>query len=101
MKIWSEIIALMLVLLFCSAAFAGNENYEKGMRSYHKKDYKNAVVYLKKYVSERPDPKAYYMLGYASYELKRFDDAKRYFSEAYLIAPDTAPMKMRSVKSAN
>ena len=92
---------LCAVMLFSSALFAQEELYEKGRRAYLKKDYKTAVKYLSEYVAGNPDPGAYYLLGYAKYEvLRKTGSAKgkkdfwgdtqtaRYFKEAYLIDPN-------------
>ncbi len=87
MKTCLQIFAL---LLFLSPAVTGaaDENYQKGLRLFQSRNYKNAVVYLEKYVSQSPDPAAYYMLGYASYELRDFHRAWEYFDAAYLIDPE-------------
>lgn len=92
MKILFASMALVAALMVSPAAFAANGDYEKGVKYYFKKDYKKAVVYLEKSVARKPDPKAYYFLGYASYKLKKFDEANRYFQEAYLIDPNISPV---------
>src|SRR4030066_706318 len=80
---------LLLSLLFVSAeAGAAGESYEKALRLFKGRDYKNAVVYLEQYVAQKPDPAAYYMLGYACYELHEFHKAREYFNAAFLIDPD-------------
>jgi TolA-binding protein len=82
---------LVLVLLASSVSFAGNENFEKGIKYYRTRDFRHAEKSLEKYVSEVPDPVAYYLLGYAEYKLKKFGEARKHFSEAYLIDPDVSP----------
>ena|SRR3990172_6267944 len=98
MKIIRALVVLLFVSLICSEAFAGNENFDKAVRYYLKKDYKNAAVFLKKYVAQAPDPAGYYMLGYASYKLKKFDESNRYFSEAYLIDPNISARAIRPLR---
>jgi TolA-binding protein len=88
MKILYVFFALVTALTVCSEAYPGSEDFEKGLRYYGKRDYRNAERYFKSYVSSIPDPAAYYLLGYADYKLKKFDDASAYFKEAYLIDPD-------------
>lgn len=86
MKTYIQLLALLLFLL-PAVTDAGEENYQKGLRLFNSRDYKKAVVYLEKYVAHMPDPAAYYMLGYASYELRDFHKAREYFDAAYLIDP--------------
>jgi tetratricopeptide (TPR) repeat protein len=88
MKTFIKFFVLLLIILLSAEAGADDGNYERALRLFKGRDYKNAVVVLEKYVAERPDPAAYYMLGYANYELKRFDKAREYFDAAYLIDPD-------------
>jgi TolA-binding protein len=74
-----------------SSVFAQECEYDKALKAYMKNDFRSAVTCLIKYVNEKPDPDAYYLLGYASYKLKRHDEAMKYFREAYLIDPDSSP----------
>jgi TolA-binding protein len=82
---------LVIVLMVSSASFAGNDDLEKGLKYYGKRDFRRAEASLEKYVSEVPDPVGYYLLGYAEYKLKKFGEARGHFSEAYLIDPDVSP----------
>jgi uncharacterized membrane protein YukC len=92
--------ALIGVVFFASALPAQEELYEKGRRAYLKKDYRTAVKYLSDYVERNPDAGAYYLLGYAKYELLRKTGSPKgkknfwgdtrtaeYFRDAYLIDP--------------
>ena len=98
MKTLFAVFALVMVLTVASEAMAGNEDFKKGLSDYGKKDYRHAETYFKRYVSQIPDPVAYYLLGYADYKLKKFDEANKYFSEAYLIDPQVSPKASRVVK---
>ncbi len=91
MKALAAGIVLALVLILSSQSFAGNEDFKKGIRYYRSRDFRRAEVALKKYVSEVPDPVAYYLLGYSEYKLKKFKAARRHFSEAYFIDPGVSP----------
>lgn len=66
-------------------------NLKKALSYYHSGKFKEAVKYLGDYVEQSPDPAGYYMLGYALYKLKRFDEAEDFFSQAYLIDPNFSP----------
>src|SRR5512140_2258080 len=98
MKTVYVFFALAMALIVCSEAYSGNEDFEKGLRQYRKRDYKGAERYLKNYISATPDPAAYYLLGYADYKLKKYDDANGYFTEAYLIDPDISAKAAHLVK---
>lgn len=99
MKTLSYVVfSLILAFMICSQTYAGSEDFEKGLRYYGKRDYRKAEMHFKNYISKTPDPVAYYLLGYADYKLKKFDDASRYFSEAYLIDPEVSPRAAHLVK---
>lgn len=100
MKTLYVFFALVAALIVCSEAYPGSEDFKKGLRYYGKRDYRNAEKYLKSYVSSVPDPAAYYLLGYADYKLKKFDDASAYFTEAYLIDPDISAKAAHFVKKS-
>lgn len=84
----SLILCLVLLLLICSAAYAYDETYEKAIKYFKSRDYRRAIPYLENYVVQKPDPAAYYMLGYAFYQIRSFDRSKDYFDQAYLIDPE-------------
>jgi TolA-binding protein len=84
-------IVLISVFIVSSVSYAGNEDFEKGVKYYQKRDFRRAEESLGKYVSQIPDPVGYYLLGYAEYKMKKFGEAKKHFSDAYLIDPDVSP----------
>ncbi|MDP2168450.1 MAG: tetratricopeptide repeat protein [Thermodesulfovibrionales bacterium] len=73
------------------AVFAEETGYDKALTHYRSGNYKEAVSYLESYVQNRPEPAAYYLMGYALYHLGRHDEATRYFNDAYLINPEFSP----------
>lgn len=86
-------IVSFILLFYPSVTLTADMNYQKGLRYYRGKNYKNAVVYFEKYAETQPDPSTYYMLGYAFYKLKDFEKSRIYFDKAYFINPDfTAKM---------
>lgn len=82
---------LVVLLLFLFSAItpvsAEQDDYQKGLAYYQKHNYKASISHLKAYAHTTPDPRAFYLLGYASYKLKDYAAAKKYFSDAYLIDP--------------
>lgn len=112
LKPWVLISVVLISVMFSiSVSNAQDDLYEKGLKAYFKKDYAAAVKYLKEYVAQMPDAEAYYLLGYASYELKRKekqpkgrkdfwgdDDSAGYFREAYLIDPNVSVSYLKKVK---
>lgn len=67
------------------------EDYATALKYYNTGKYEEAVTYFKAYVENKPDPNAYYRIGYALYELGRHDEAMEYFQAAYLIDPEVSP----------
>jgi hypothetical protein len=82
--------ALFLVVSDTILAKTDTE-YDKAIKYYNSKKYKEASMLLKEYVKKRPDPAVYYRIGYALYELRKYDEATEYFKEAYLIDPNFSP----------
>lgn len=94
------LLPLILVALI-SLSLAGGvpnalaqEDYSKALSLYEKGDFNGAVTYLRDYVAQKPDPAAYYLLGYALYKLGKFNEASEYFKQAYLIDPGFSPQQM-------
>lgn len=66
-------------------------DYDNALKYYNSKKYKEAVRIFKEYIKKKPDPSAYYRIGYALYELRKFSEANEYFKQAYLIDPNFSP----------
>jgi len=66
-------------------------DYDNALKYYNSKKYKEAVGIFKEYIKKKPDPSAYYRIGYALYELRKFSEANEYFKQAYLIDPNFSP----------
>ncbi|MDH4231570.1 MAG: hypothetical protein OEW04_06015 [Nitrospirota bacterium] len=83
-------IVVSLFLLSAVPAVHAEEDdaYQKGLMYYKKHDYKAAITHLKSYTENTPDPRAYYLIGYASYKIKDYATATKYFSDVYLIDPE-------------
>src|SRR5574340_396557 len=88
MKLLIRLVILLFLLFESAEAGAAGESYEKALRLFKNRDYKNTVVYLEGYIVQRPDPAAYYMLGYACYKLREFNKSREYFNAAFMIDPD-------------
>lgn len=89
------LISFIGIILIVSFAFAQESTYDIAIEAYVKKDFEAAVKYLKEYVAVKPDAKAYYLLGYASYKINNFEDSARYFKEAYIIDPEFDPSTIK------
>lgn len=95
MRYLTLISIILAFLTFSEHSFAQPDGlYDKALYYYKKGNFKKAEKLLRQYTSKRPEPSAYYLLGYALYELKRFDEAERFFQEAYLIDPDYSPKEI-------
>jgi len=77
-----------------------NEAYNNiGTVYYDLKNYKEAVKRFKEYTAKKPDPTAYYLIGYSLYKLGKFSEADDYFREAFFIDPDFSLKKVGLVKN--
>jgi tetratricopeptide (TPR) repeat protein len=94
---WSGglILCIIAVFLMVSFAVAQDSPYDKGVHAYLKKDFRASVKYLKEYVEQKPDPYVYYLLGYASYEMKNYPESREYFKQAYFLDPAISPTSVK------
>jgi tetratricopeptide (TPR) repeat protein len=93
-------LCISVVLLMAVSATAQGSPYDKAVNAYMKKDYKTAIPYLKEYVEKNADPYAYYLLGYAYYELKNHAESVKYFKEAYTLDPNISYLSVKKHISA-
>src|SRR3989304_5252611 len=88
------IITVFLVLVITDILLAEtNKEYDTAVQFYNTGKYKEAINLLKIYIAKRPEPSAYYRIGYALYKLKQFNEANKYFEMTYLIDPTFSPQK--------
>jgi TolA-binding protein len=71
-----------------AAAAQEDKEYRTALKHYNSKHYKEAARIFKEYVNRKPDPSAYYLIGYSLYELGKFKEAEENFQQAYLIDPE-------------
>ncbi len=87
------VFLVLLMVIMGSAAIAGAaSDYDIARTYYDSGKYKEAVSHLQEYIARKPDASAYYLMGYALYKLKRFDEANEYFQNAYLLNPSFSPI---------
>jgi TolA-binding protein len=87
----AAISGIFSLLLIPSLLSAQDNSYDKAITAYMKKDFKTASKILKEYVDKKPDPHAYYLLGYALYKQKKHAESAKYFEEAYVLDPNIRP----------
>ena len=96
------VLSTVLFVLFAAVAsatlYGEDKEFQSAFKYYNTRDYKTAVKHLKEYVGKKPDPTAYYMIGYSMYKLGKFSEADEYFKEAYLIDPEFSPEKVTLAK---
>ncbi len=86
------ILALFVLLTLTQNTFAETDSeYDIALKFYYSGKYEQAVRLLKDYVQKKPEPSAYYRIGYALYKLGRHDEATEFFKEAYLVDPNFSP----------
>lgn len=85
------LIFALLVLLAAVAEAAipsSDSDFMAGLEAYNTKNYSEAIKHLREYANSKPDPTAYYLLGYAFYMQGKFAEADEYFRQAFLIDPN-------------
>jgi len=100
MKKGALIIALVVLFAAVSGAAVLKEDKEfmTGLKHYNSKNYKEAISHFKEYAAKKPDPAAYYLIGYSLYKLGKFSEADEYFKEAFFVDPDFSLEKAGLVK---
>lgn len=99
-------LVIVLVMLFAGAAGAANfanddKDFRNGLKSYLSKNFKMAVTHFKEYISRKPDPAAYYLIGYSLYKMRKFSEADDYFRDAFLIDPEFSLEKVGLMRKAS
>ena len=89
------LLGIFAVLLMATFAMSEESSYDKAVKAYVKKDYKSAATYFKEYVEKKPDPYAYYLLGYSLYKTKNHSEAVEYFKKAYSLDPNISPVSVK------
>ena len=101
-KITAILIVITIIITFsvASETFPADSSteYQKALQYYNNRKYKEAARLFKEYAKKKPDATVYYRIGYALYQLHEFDEANRYFREAYLIDPGFSPGPVRPPK---
>ena len=84
----------IIIITLCLVGFGrhASADYAAGVTAYKKHQYAECVNQLKVYTNITPDPRAFYLMGYASYKLKNYEAAQEYFRKAYLLEPNFRPV---------
>ena len=101
MKKVALVIALVVLFAAVSRAAVLTEDREfmAGLKAYNAKNYTAAVKHFREYANKKPDPTAYYLLGYALYKQGKFTEADEYFGQAFLIDPEFSLEKVGLIKN--
>ncbi|MBI5848033.1 MAG: hypothetical protein HZB31_08815 [Nitrospirae bacterium] len=97
-------VALVVVLLVLFAAAAGaaipndDKDFKAGLKAYNSKNFKAAVTHFREYINKKPDPTAYYLIGYSLYKLGKFSESDESFRDAFLIDPEYSLEKVGLIK---
>ena len=98
-----KLIFIVLMVFALSAVYdttfaAENSEYSKALKYYNSKKFKEAVELLKEQVQKNPSPSGYYLMGYALYKLRKFEEANESFKQAYLLDPEFSLEKAGLIK---
>ena len=91
MKIMTLVIAVLL-LLSLSFVPVQAETLKEAYSLYYKGEKAEAISIIEDYVKDNPEPKAYYFLGYAYYEMQEMDKSREYFTKAYKMKSFYSPI---------
>jgi len=88
-----KVIPLLVIMIFLFPLYvkANDSPLSQAYLLYYKGKVIEAIEMMEDYVTEHPDPGAYYFLGYAYYELKDLEKAREYFDEAYRLKAFYSP----------
>jgi TolA-binding protein len=92
------VIGLLISAVSGAAVMSGDKDFESGLKAYHTGNFKAAVTHFKEYINKKPDPTAYYLIGYSLYEQGKFSEASEYFRQAFFIDPDFSFEKVGLIK---
>jgi tetratricopeptide (TPR) repeat protein len=97
--VWILALLMLITVSAAGAAIASNDSgFMKGLKAYNRKNYNVAIKHFRAYANSKPDPKVYYLLGYAFYMQGKFSEADEYFREAFLIDPEFSLEKVGLIK---
>lgn len=71
--------------------------FDQAIERYKEGKYREVVRLLETYIEEKPEPRAYYILGYSLYELGKHAEATQAFQDAYLIDPEFQPQVIEAL----
>jgi len=97
-------LIIALVLLFAAVsdgAIPNDMEFRKGLKFYNSKNYRAAAKQFQEYLKRKPDPTAYYLIGYSLYKLGKFSEANEYFSQTYLIDPEFSLEKVGLIEKTS
>ncbi len=91
-------LIFLIAASLCFAASTASADYAAGVSFYKKQHYAECIRELRAYTEKTPDPRAYYLMGYASYKLRDFSGAREYFNKTYLLDPNFGPSSLEITK---
>jgi len=95
MRLLSLFFSLLLIMSLSASAFSQTEAlYQRALKYYATGKFTKAADTLKEYVEKKPDPTAYYLLGYSLYKIGKHEEARKYFKQVYLIDPKFDPSRI-------
>lgn len=86
----------IILVTLCIIGFGGyaSADFAAGVTAYKKQHYKECINQLQAYTNKTPDTRAFYLMGYASYKLRNYEQAREYFRKAYILDPNFRPASL-------
>jgi len=95
-----SIVFIMVAIGSSMASMQDDKDFRAGLKYYNSKNYKAAVKHFREYLSKKPDPRGYYLAGYALYKIGKFNESEECFREAFLIDPEFSLEKAGLLRQA-
>jgi hypothetical protein len=91
-------VVLLCAVLIMSFPLHARADYDfdRAIELYGQGKFEETIDILTVYVESKPEPAAYWLIGYSLYKLERFDEADKYFQDTYLIDPDFSPKQIEA-----
>jgi tetratricopeptide (TPR) repeat protein len=93
------LISFLLFLPFNIVHAVSDTEYEKALKYYNSGKYREAFDLFSDYTKKRPEPSAYYYMGYALYKMGKYGKATEYFQQAFLIDPAFSVVAINSAEN--
>ncbi|MFW9804903.1 MAG: tol-pal system YbgF family protein, partial [Candidatus Thorarchaeota archaeon] len=95
-RVFAVVLLCAVIILSFPLHARADHDFDRAIELYSHGKFEEVIDILTVYVESKPEPAAYWLIGYSLYKLERFDEADKYFQDTYLIDPDFTPKKIEA-----